>query len=150
MAAATVNILTFNTPPGWFLREPGNRPGGGDAKDLPGEKQGESAADDEPFIRCRHCLQHITRPSDRISRNGSHRHNFANPNGVVYEIGCFLTVVGCGAAGTPTFEFTWFSGYRWQIVYCSMCLTHLGWVFEGPGQDCFHGLILNHLTDPDE
>jgi len=149
MAATTESALTFAGPPGWFFRTPGERSGGGNAKDLPGEKAGESPVDDEPFIRCRHCLQNITRPSDRISRDGAHRHTFANPNGIVHEIGCFLSVTGCGYAGSPTFEFTWFAGYSWRIVYCGMCLTHLGWVFQAPVQDSFHGLILKHLAEPD-
>ena len=148
MAATNESAWRFDRPPRWSSRTLGEKSGAGNAKDFPGEKSEENTAEDEPFIRCRRCLQNITRPSDRISRDGAHRHTFANSNGAVYEIGCFTDVTGCGYAGVPTYEFTWFTGYRWRVVFCRMCLTHLGWVFEAPRQDSFHGLILDHLDLP--
>ena len=141
--------MTVDVWPALFFRFPTSKPGGGKAKDLPGDQAEEKATDSEQYIRCRRCLQEITRPTDRITVSGGHRHTFANPHGIIYEIGCFRSVTGCGTAGAPTTEFTWFSGYSWRIVYCGMCLTHLGWVFEAPGLDRFYGLILKHLAEPE-
>jgi len=149
MAAIVDSAVTPGGSPGCFFKTPGQRTGGGAPKDFQRETPEEDVSDDEPFIRCKNCLQNITRPTDRITRDGAHRHTFANPSGIVYEIGCFLTVTGCGYAGSATSEFSWFAGYRWRIVFCGMCLTHLGWSFESSGQDRFHGLILNHLVEPE-
>jgi hypothetical protein len=30
----------------------------------------------------------ITSPAERIVVQGSHQHTFANPHGIIYEIGC--------------------------------------------------------------
>ena len=80
--------------------------------------------------------------------NGSHRHTFANPHGIIFEIGCFKQASGCAAVGPPSAEFTWFAGYRWQPGLCVACLIHLGWVFSAAGGDGFHGLILERLIEP--
>jgi hypothetical protein len=109
----------------------------------------ETVEDEEAYIVCRQCNQAITRPADRIVKDGSHRHTYANPHGIVYDIGCFGSAVGCGYSGSPTFEFTWFKGYQWRIAVCSACLTHLGWLFSASGGDQFHGLILDRLKQPD-
>jgi len=79
---------------------------------------------------------------------GSHIHTFANPHGLVFEIACFRSVTGCGYVGPSTDEFSWFSGYRWRIVVCAACLTHLGWLFTATGGDSFAGLILDRLIQP--
>jgi hypothetical protein len=80
---------------------------------------------------------------------GAHHHTFANPHGIVYEIGCFKSAQGCGYAGPPSTEFTWFSGYAWRVSFCTMCLTHLGWVFIAGSGDSFHGFILERLIQPE-
>lgn len=136
-------------PPAPLLRPREKKPGGGIPRKGFREASAEQESGGEPLIRCRRCLQGVTRPSDRIVRNGAHRHAFANPVGIVFDIGCFRSVQGCGYAGSPTSEFTWFSGYRWRVVYCGMCLSHLGWVFDATGLERFHALILNRLADPD-
>ena len=56
----------------------------------PQKKPGSQAHSDpesreeELWIVCRQCRQRLTRPSERTSINGSHRHTFANPSGVVF------------------------------------------------------------------
>jgi len=94
---------------------------------------------------CRQCGQIITDASQRISVDGSHQHTFANPHGIVYEIGCFQAVSGCGASGAPSEDFSWFRGYRWRIILCINCLTHLGWSFNHTTGHSFFGLILDRL-----
>ncbi|MEJ2658432.1 MAG: cereblon family protein [Desulfobacterales bacterium] len=105
----------------------------------------DDTLEQEEFIRCRQCRNIIASPDDRITVQGAHRHTFANPHGIVFEIGCFKAVKGCGHVGLPSDEFSWFSGYSWRVAICFMCLTHLGWVFTAYGKESFHGLILDRL-----
>ncbi len=103
----------------------------------------------EENIYCRQCHQVISSDEQRIIREGTHEHTFANPNGLIFNIACFRLVTGCAYAGTFSQEFTWFTGYQWRIVICTMCLTHLGWLFVSGGADCFHGLIIDRLIEPE-
>jgi hypothetical protein len=100
---------------------------------------------DDKWLVCRQCRQKITKPEARISINGSHRHTFANPNGIVFEIGCFSQYRGCSSHGPPSTEFAWFAGYSWQIIVCSKCLTHLGWLFVSHVPKSFAGLVLDRI-----
>jgi len=77
--------------------------------------------------------------------DGAHAHTFANPEGIVFEIGCYRDAWGCGYLGPLSPEFTWFAGYVWRIAVCSNCLVHLGWRFSSPDGHFFHGLITNRL-----
>jgi len=139
--------LTFQQIYGF--RVPSEKDGDDDVPRLVEDEAEEATPAEDPYILCRQCRQAITTPSDRIAVQGSHQHTFANPHGAVFEIGCFKTARGCGYAGPPTDEFSWFAGYRWRVCFCSMCLTHLGWLFISGGGDMFHGLILDRLTEPD-
>ncbi|GEM_PF-170991 len=130
------------------LRVPADESGTEDGTAVIEKEEEEQAPEEEEYILCRQCRQAITRPIDRLSIQGSHRHTFANPHGIVFEIGCFQNVIGCGYAGGASDEFTWFAGYRWRVCYCTMCLTHLGWRFSSTGGDHFHGLILDKLIEP--
>ena len=103
----------------------------------------------ERYIVCRQCGQRLTRPSERISVSGSHSHTFANPSGLVFEIGCFRMARGCSFIGPPSLEFPWFAGYSWQIATCSTCQAHLGWLFIGQQSHQFFGFILDRLREVD-
>ncbi len=141
-------MVCDGTPADWLLRTPAHRPGDGtDTTIVEKEHEAQSPAE-EAYILCRQCRQAITRPAERIDVQGAHRHTFANPHGLVFEIGCFKNAVGCGYAGAATDEFTWFAGYRWRVCFCATCLTHLGWIFSSPGGSAFHGLILDRLIEP--
>ena len=52
----------------------------------------EETLEKEEYIRCRQCRNILASPEDRISVQGSHQHTFANPHGIVFEIGCFRSV----------------------------------------------------------
>ena len=132
-----------------FRVPPEKKEGGVDAPKLAEEETGEVTPEAENYILCRQCRQAITSPSDRIAMQGAHQHTFANPHGAVFEIGCFKTAKGCGYAGLPTDEFSWFAGFSWRVCFCTMCLTHLGWLFISGAGDMFHGLILDRLIEPD-
>ena len=125
---------------------PGEKPDSGQPGMLVDEEvEDEKKEEDEEYILCRLCDHPVTRDADRIERDGSHQHTFANPHGIVYEIGCFRSAPGCGYSGPATNEFTWFKGYSWRIAMCRACLTHLGWLFDAAGNDRFYGLILDRL-----
>jgi hypothetical protein len=129
------------------LRHPPNMPGGGSAA-----QPGSAGAPSEltvPAILCRDCLHPVTRQDQRIGVDGSHRHTFANPHGIVFDIGCFRTADGCGRVGPRSEEFAWFAGYSWQVGVCAACLVHLGWHFASPGGGEFYGLILDRLIEKD-
>jgi hypothetical protein len=130
---------------------------------VPAEKEGiekldEAVEDDanekeprkEENILCRQCLQLITSPAEIIEVAGSHQHTFANPEGILFQIGCFRSAAGCGHVGPATYEWSWFKGFRWSIALCTKCLTHLGWLYTSSGSESFYGLILSRLISPDE
>jgi hypothetical protein len=113
------------------------------------EEGDQSISDPEAGILCRRCAHTITRPKDEAAMGGSFRHTFANPSGLVFEIGCFRHAEGCGASGELTDEFTWFRGYHWRLALCRACFVHLGWEFvSSSGSGSFWGLILNRLSFP--
>lgn len=132
-----------------FFRHPHDTP-----KHSPGDLPdttavAEKAPQSEYAILCRQCLQIITNPAERIEAQGAHQHTFANPGGIVYQIGCFNTAKGCAQAGPSTNEFTWFHGFRWQVAVCRACLSHLGWWFASDRLGSFYGLIIDRLIFPD-
>ncbi len=97
-------------------------------------------------LYCSVCRQKITTESQRIAMGGKMEHTFFNPHGVVFRIGCFNAAQGCGTVGAPAADFSWFPGYRWQIIYCTNCKNHLGWLFSRNTNNRFFGLILSQLT----
>jgi hypothetical protein len=132
----------------YCFRNPADQPGPEGETTLLEKEAEDQAPEEEEYILCRQCRQAITRPDDRLSIQGAHRHTFANPHGIVFDIGCFRRVIGCGYAGAASDEFTWFAGYNWRVCYCTMCLTHLGWIFGSKAGDNFHGLIMDRLIEP--
>ncbi len=108
--------------------------------------QDVTSAETQEAIVCRQCLHGITASAERTLVNGAHAHTFANPEGIVFEIGCYREAWGCGYLGPSSSEFTWFAGYVWRIAVCSNCLIHLGWQFSSPDRHAFHGLITSRLV----
>ena len=116
------------------------------ADQLSVEEAEEEEREEEEVILCRNCSAVITRPAERLLIDGIHAHTFANPHGIVFEIGCFKGAEGCVYTGPVTDEFSWFKGYHWQIALCGACLQHLGWIFRAADGQGFHGLVLDRLT----
>ena len=102
--------------------------------------------EEERFILCANCGHAITMPESIITVDGKHIHEFTNPAGLTYEIGCFSSADGCTNYGEPTLDHTWFEGFGWSFSVCSNCFTHLGWFYTS-GDESFYGLILDLLTD---
>jgi hypothetical protein len=134
----------------YAYRKPADKPAGtGTHGQIEEQVEEKATGNDERFLLCSQCRQIITRPAERIEVTGAHQHTFANPHGIVYEIGCFRTAMGCGHTGPTTDEFTWFPGFKWRIAICTRCLTHMGWLFIAGGGEQFHGLILDRLIESD-
>lgn len=107
----------------------------------------ETDSQEEEIIVCAQCNWKITDPDQQIMVDNSFSHVFANPYGLVFEIGCFSKAPGCIIASVPSDEFSWFPGYAWQIGICQNCSAHLGWVFTA-SSDRFYGLILEKIVFP--
>jgi hypothetical protein len=137
---------TVSPPPSraWRLRELNESP---DDPAPAREPAGETDTEEERLILCRQCGWAITNPKARITVDGAHRHTFANPHGLLFEIGCFHSADGCVIVGPATDDFTWFKGFFWRIAVCRQCGIHLGWRFETKGLRHFTGLILDRLTE---
>jgi len=144
MAEVSTNPLLVHRLNTIYLRGESDRAGGGSA--VLTEDKEISEQDQEKVLRCRTCDFTVTTPKDRFSKDGKHHHTFFNPAGIVYEIGCFIDAPGCLIYGPLSREFTWFTGYSWQVVHCSQCLEHLGWYFS-TAENGFFGLVLNRLRE---
>lgn len=100
----------------------------------------------EKNILCKNCSQIITTDRHKLEVNGSFKHKFTNPAGIVFLIGCFYPADGCFTNGELTGEYTWFEGYEWCFAHCSRCFRQLGWFYLS-GRGAFYGLILDHLME---
>lgn len=129
----------------YLLRTPPERSPQGETASLVEDEPDEEASDDEEHILCRACFRVLTREAERISVDSAHTHIFANPHGIVFEIGCFRMAEGCGCLGRASDVFSWFKGSSWRIAVCRACLAHVGWLFTGHGRESFYGLILDRL-----
>ncbi len=135
--------MIFNLP-ALHTKDTGRPEIPGDRPDTEGRVR-EKPTRDPGAILCKACGRVITHDQDRLAVQGTHLHTFANPQGLVFEIGCFRTAVGCAYGGELTAEFTWFAGYQWKIAVCAGCLTHLGWLFISAANQ-FNGLIIDRLA----
>lgn len=95
----------------------------------------EEQVQEKRVILCAFCANTITDESQVISVNGSHRHVFVNPHGLVFDTGCFKECSGCIVDFRASVEFSWFHGYSWRIAACSRCHQHLGWLFSSNHAD---------------
>lgn len=55
------------------------------------------------------------------------------------------------AVGKPVAEYSWFPGYSWSVMYCSKCMTHIGWAFSPTEENSRHvafvGIIVTRLRE---
>ncbi len=139
-------MITVNTDPVRLLRLPPEKQSDESPNSIVEDETKDKSPEKEEYILCRQCHHIITSPAEQVEVQGTHKHTFANPYGIVFEIGCFRIVKGCGHAGPFSDEFSWFKGFSWQITVCIMCLTHLGWFFSSQDSTSFYGLILDRLV----
>lgn len=98
-----------------------------------------SAGDAAGDWLCAWCLNRVANERDRFQFEGQDEFNFANPEGIRFEIITFVQTLGCRETGVPTLAFTWFAGHAWSYCHCSDCGQHLGWYYMG--EHSFAGLI---------
>ena len=98
---------------------------------------------------CKFCKTKITSAKHKIKINGKFKHVCANPHGLIFELGCFSDGKNFIPTGEPTKDFTWFSGYAWQVIVCATCLSHLGWLYTALNSS-FLGLILTNLIEEND
>jgi hypothetical protein len=114
------------------------------------EKEHRTQPEKDRQVFCRQCYNLITDVAEQIEHQGSHTHHFANPEGILFHIGCFGSASGCGSIGTATEEWSWFRGYAWKVSLCRQCLTHVGWKYlSTTSAESFYGLVLARLIFPD-
>jgi hypothetical protein len=93
---------------------------------------------------CAWCLNPVATDSDRFKIEGKSEFCFSNPMGVRFEIMTFSRAIGCGPAGMPTLENTWFPGHAWCFSHCDQCDQQLGWSYSGQHQ--FVALIKDRIV----
>lgn len=126
-----------------FLREAPAPPGA----PVLGDEERPRREGEERLIRCAACGQGLAQVTARAQVGGRHAHVFANPAGLVFEIGCFKGVFGARGEGPFMAEFSWFPGHSWQVAICRSCEAHLGWRFSSLEGFRFWGLILSRLAE---
>lgn len=94
---------------------------------------------------CAACGHPVTRDSERVAVDGAHESMRVNLAGMVFRVGCFARAPGTRPVGEISGNWTWFAGHTWQVVVCSRCGEHLGWLYRGPSR--FHGLLLDALRE---
>jgi hypothetical protein len=143
LSSANKKILTYQQKklPLWTLKSPDKKPSSG----IKIKTEKKFGLREENCIVCINCGNIITSPECIILVNGHHTHTFSNPEGFIYDIGCFSLAEGCVVYGEPTLDHTWFDGFSWSFSTCSSCLVHLGWYYERK-DEIFFGLILDLLA----
>jgi len=101
--------------------------------------------DKEGAISCKSCGHIISDDKYRVSIDGRHTHMQCNPAGMTFIFSCYSNAPGCTLQGEITKEYSWFTGFNWQLAHCNHCDSHLGWYFSAPKQEAFLGLINDHL-----
>ncbi|ADU61082.1 MAG: hypothetical protein KUA35_11130 [Pseudodesulfovibrio sp.] len=140
---------TATHPPSIFKNAPGKDRDPNQATPDNAPDPGSNPGTARPVLVCRTCRTMVTRPELSVEVDGSHRHVFFNPHGLVFDLGCFASARNVLPTGPKTDEFTWFAGYAWQAVVCAGCAGLLGWRYTGQGH-AFFGLILPALIEADE
>lgn len=129
-----------------LLRQPAEGwPGVGPGLELDDQSAGKTENDDN-FLLCKQCRHRISHASERVRVQGAHRHTFVNPQGFIFEIGCFANAPGCRQVGLATDDFSWFKGRWWKIAVCGNCRIHIGWLYLSTSLPGFYGLILDRIT----
>ncbi|KAI6649748.1 Protein cereblon isoform X2 [Oopsacas minuta] len=101
---------------------------------------------DSPHQRLRYilkCLSHTTElhciRCDSVITHSKHIFsmsqdgplaNYINLHGFVHDTLTVSEVLNTLYIGSPTSEHSWFPGYRWTMMNCAHCGTHLGWKFQ--------------------
>ncbi len=110
----------------------------------------EALLDDEThpkkgYVYCAVCSHVVSHIDQRIEVGGSHEHDFVNPYGFRFHIGCYADALGCALSGEPVAADTWFPGFKWRHATCEECRQHLGWYFANAAESSFYGLVTDRI-----
>lgn len=103
---------------------------------------------------CSVCGAFIADSSTRLRLNGADQHSFVNPSGILCN---FMTFMDCENVFEHEDLFvhhSWFPGYGWRFLTCSVCFQHLGWKYDAladhvrPSQ--FFGVLRDAVKSADE
>jgi hypothetical protein len=96
------------------------------------------------MVECGACRAPVAAEDARLPMLGLDRHTCTNPAGVTFVVACFADAPGVRAVSNESSEWSWFPGYRWQLVACRRCGVHLGWRYVRK-DGSFYGLIEDRL-----
>ncbi|KAI6222449.1 Peptidase S16 domain containing protein [Aphelenchoides fujianensis] len=73
--------------------------------------------------------------------------SFVNPHGYVHDFIPCHKVENVVPTSLPTAKDSWFPGYKWTILSCNKCHTHVGWKFQSSSRKpkTFFGIVRNSL-----
>ncbi|KAH9301317.1 hypothetical protein KI387_012900 [Taxus chinensis] len=103
-------------------------------------------------VRCKICSTVISRRRNMLvmSTDGPIG-AYVNAHGFVHEILTLYNTRGLALKGHAETELSWFPGYAWTIAHCSVCDSHMGWLFtavkEGLEPKSFWGVRRSQLAD---
>jgi len=91
--------------------------------------------DRETIIRCKCCASALSPMRNIFTVKGAEgtTGNYINEHGIVHQTVTLREVdpkVSVVCIGRPETKDSWFPGYSWQIAYCYVCSSHLGWKFR--------------------
>lgn len=91
--------------------------------------------DRETIIRCKCCSSALSPMRNIFTVKGAEgtTGNYINEHGIVHQTVTLREVdpkVSVVCVGRPETKDSWFPGYSWQIAYCYVCSSHLGWRFR--------------------
>ncbi|KAH9761313.1 protein cereblon [Citrus sinensis] len=82
------------------------------------------------LVRCKTCKTAIAKRSDMLVMSSEGPLGaYVNPHGCVHEILTLNKANGLALYGPAETEYSWFPGYAWTVASCSICETHMGWLF---------------------
>ena len=88
----------------------------------------------DPVIHCRICMTPFSSALQMFSVGGAEgtTGNYVNEHGIVHQTITVRTVDEDEVwfQGGPVAQDSWFPGYTWTIMACSVCGHHLGWRFD--------------------
>jgi len=73
---------------------------------------------------------------------------YVNPHGQIHETLTVLQATNIRLLGQEVAEHSCFPGYKWTIVQCRLCSSHIGWRFHNSSlkPSAFVGLIFGRNT----
>jgi hypothetical protein len=110
------------------------------------DESSNASTEERRLVRCAKCGHALTDAKARMEKDGAHRHDFVNPAGVAFRIGCFRDAPGCIEVGDGESFWSWFSGYAWRHALCGKCAAHVGWSYRA-ASDGFYGLIVDRIVE---